>query len=71
MEIDMKTVALIILLLSLASVLGIAFSLGKCVEIYTGSTFYKLMFQWSFTFLSSFFVSHFIVQRYIKPLMSL
>lgn len=62
----MHKMIFIVFILSLGSVLGIAFTLGKCVEIYTGSILWKEVFQTSFAFLFSLFVSHFIIDKYLK-----
>lgn len=67
----MQKIILFIFIFSLGSTLGMGIVLGKCIEIYTGSLGYRFVFQLGFSFLSSLFVSHFIVKNYIKVLWGL
>ena len=64
----MKRIVLTLLLIALASTLGISIVLGECIQIYTDSVLCHVVFQMGFGFLSSFFVSHFIIQNYVKIL---
>ena len=67
----MRQMIITVLLFSLASTCGIGIVLGKCIEIYTGSFWCHAIFQMGFSFLSSLFVSHFIIQNYVKILWDL
>lgn len=66
----MRQMIIFLLLFSLSSTLGIGIVLGKCIYIYTDSFWCQFIFQLGFSFLSSLFVSHFIVQNYVRVLWS-
>jgi len=60
----MKSLVIFVLISSLASTLGIGIVLGECIKIYTQSYWCHMAFQSGFCFLSSLFVSNYVLQNY-------